>query len=134
MADPSPSPDSLLSGLGIKLGTAIAGLSGSILALVRVRNATPREGLTAFLSGVGCAMFFTPAVSEHLGLGRSVEYALAFVFGVCGMIIIVGVVRLAEKFGTDPLGVISYLRRERATLPPGDETGELPRRSADDPR
>lgn len=118
MAEPIPTPDSLLSALGVKLGTVIAGLAGSVLALVMVRRATPREAVAAFSAGMGCAMYVAPAVVQYLSLTGALENALIFLHGVVGMILVSGLVRFVEKVAADPLGMISRIRGNKPEGPP----------------
>lgn len=95
--------------LGLKIGTIAAGLIGGVASLAFITNLTPRAGFTAVLGGAICAGIFTPAAASFLAVSGSVENALAFFLGVCGMNFVGGLFKLSERFRNSPVSTFKEL-------------------------
>lgn len=95
--------------LGLKIGTIAAGLVGGVASLAFITNLTPKAGFTAVLGGTICAGFFTPAVAAFLSVTGSMESALAFILGVCGMNFVGGLFKISEAFRNKPVSTFKEL-------------------------
>ncbi len=95
--------------LGLKIGTVAAGLVGGVASLAFITNLTPKAGFTAVLGGALCAGFFTPAAASYLSMTGSMENALAFFLGVCGMNLVGGLFKISHSFRTNPVSTFKEL-------------------------
>lgn len=95
--------------LGLKIGTVVAGLVGGVASLAFTTHLTPKAGFTAVLGGAICAGVFTPAVATFLSMSGSMESALAFILGVCGMNLVGGLFKVSEAFRNKPVSTFKEL-------------------------
>ena len=95
--------------LGLKIGTVIAGLIGGVASLAFISNLTPRAGFAAVLGGAICAGLLTPAASSLLNMNGSMENALAFFLGVCGMNLVGGIFQISASFRSTPVSTFKDL-------------------------
>lgn len=95
--------------LGLKLGTIAAGLIGGVASLAFITNLTPRAGFTAVLGGAICAGLLTPAAAAFLSMSGSMENALAFFLGVCGMNLVGGMFKISEAFKNNPVSTFQEI-------------------------
>ena len=95
--------------LGLKIGTVMAGLIGGVASLAFITNLTPRAGFTAVLGGAICAGLLTPAAAAYLAMTGSMENALAFFLGVCGMNFVGGMFKISEGFMNSPVATFKEL-------------------------
>lgn len=95
--------------LGLKIGTIFAGLIGGVASLAFITNLTPKAGFTAVLGGSICAGVFTPAAAGFLSIDGSMENALAFFLGVCGMNLVGGLFKLSDSFRNQPISTFKEL-------------------------
>ncbi len=102
-------PTELPSLLGLKIGTVLVGLAGGVASLAFITNLTPRAGFTAVLGGSVCAGVFTPAAASFLSMTGSMENALAFFLGVCGMNFVGGLFKLSDSFRDRPISTFKQL-------------------------
>ncbi len=107
--------------LGIAYDQAMAGTVGGVVSLAFLRDLTPLKVWLAIFTGFACAAYLTSpltrlllAVAEKI-IGpmkpaKEDPLAVAFMLGLMGMFIIAGLMKLAERFGADPLDLIRRLR------------------------
>jgi len=88
--------------LGLKIGTVFAGLIGGVASLAFITNLTPKAGFMAVIGGAICAGYLTPAAAAYLSMTGSMENALAFFLGVCGMNMVGGIFKVSENFRQNP--------------------------------
>jgi len=96
---------------GLKFGTIIAGTIGGVASLAFITDLTPKAGFTAVIGGAICAGYLTPAAASFLSMTGSMENALAFFLGVCGMNLVGGLFRLSDAFKTRPLSTFQDIVR-----------------------
>lgn len=123
-------PSELPSLLGLKIGTVAAGLIGGVASLAFITNLTPRAGFTAVLGGSICAGVFTPAAASFLSMTGSMENALAFFLGVCGMNFVGGLFKISDSFRDRPIKTfqevldllpIRWGRKDQSVKPPEEQ-------------
>jgi len=111
------------SWLGIKLLTLVAGFAGGVVTLSFLRDLTKLQGIAAVLAGLGCAVFLAPIPSPYtagllhggdpaLGVEwlDKIEAAYGFLFGLTGMTLVPGIIKIAGKFQEDPLFFIRMFK------------------------
>lgn len=107
--------------LGIAYDQAVAGTIGGVVSLAFLRELTPLKVWLAIFTGFACAAYltspttrlFAAAVEKFLvpvKIAREDTLAFAFVLGLLGMGLVAGVIKLAERFGADPLDLIRRLK------------------------
>jgi len=75
----------LLKSIGIEVPLVIAGSSGAIVLLTKVKNMTRTQRFLVVLSGGLSANYITPLLEKVLGWDDSTHYGLAFLVGYSGM-------------------------------------------------
>lgn len=75
----------LLKSIGIEVPLVLAGSSGAIVLLTKMKNMTRKQGFLVVLSGGLSANYITPLIEKLLGWDGSVHYGLAFLVGYSGM-------------------------------------------------
>ena len=101
-----PASTAVGSFLGVKYAALIAGAVGAILSLRYIDDLSMFGRILAVVTGTVTAGYGSPAIAQWLGLTQPTENAIAFVLGLTAMNIIPGLMRLSERFATDPLSFI----------------------------
>lgn len=107
--------------LGIAYDQAMAGTVGGVVSLAFLRDLTPMKVWLAIFTGFACSAYltgpttrlFAAAVEKFLvplKLTRDDSLAFSFALGLLGMYLVAGAIKLAERFGADPLELIRRLR------------------------
>ncbi len=107
--------------LGIAYDQALAGTVGGVVSLAFVRDLTPLKVWLAIFTGFACSAYLTSSltrlaislIEKFIGPiqpARQDLLAVAFVLGLLGVYLVAGFVKLAERFGTDPLDLIRRIR------------------------
>ena len=96
-----------LESLGIEPTVIVAGLVGSVAALLLIPSLTFKQALAILVGGVGCAAYVTPLAVQiftyYFGdLSQNLENGMAFGLGVIGMNIIAGILKLAQQWRHKP--------------------------------
>ena len=96
-----------LEPLGIDIAVIIAGLVGSVTALLLIPALTFKQALAILVGGVGCAAYITPITVEIAEryieqVDRNLENGLAFGLGIIGMNVIAGFLKLAQQWRQKP--------------------------------
>ena len=100
-----------LEALGLKLATVVAGFVGGVVSLSMIRDLTVLGAIGTVLGGTACAAYLTPIALHYTGLAGSLEHALAFFLGVCGMNGVAGVFKVSERFRTKPVETVIQLKK-----------------------
>lgn len=87
----------------MKYGAAIAGFFGATVYLWAAPMMKPIRMLAALITGVLCAAYITPAVSEAMALSPHVENGAAFGIGLVAMSVVPGILRAVETIAGDPI-------------------------------
>ncbi len=100
-------PASTVAGfLGVKFAAVIAGMAGAVISLRYIDDLSMFGRVLAVLTGALTAGYLSPAAGQWLGVSQPTENAIAFVFGLTAMNVIPGLMKLSEKFASDPLSFI----------------------------
>lgn len=75
----------LLKTMGIETQTFIAGMSGGVAFLTKIKDMTWFQRFLTVLSGGLTANYLTPFVSELLHFDEKALYGVAFILGYSGM-------------------------------------------------
>lgn len=97
-------PESTL--FGIKAASAIAGFAGAVVSLQAIKPLTHGQAMLAVLTGALVAIYGTPVVAHYLALTDELQNGIAFFLGLGSMHIVPGLIRIAEIFKRDPMGMI----------------------------
>ena len=97
---------------GIKVATAIAGFAGAVVSLQAIKPLTRGQAMLAVLTGAIVASYGTPVVAHYLALAEELQNGIAFFLGLGAMHIVPGLIRIAEMFRRDPLGMIRRSGKE----------------------
>lgn len=81
-------PAPILEIFGIKIIVAAAGFCGGVISLAFISNLPLLTRFLAVISGICCAIFFTPPLIHYWKLLDQFEPAIAFIFGIGGMAIV----------------------------------------------
>jgi hypothetical protein len=103
MTEPASAAASIL---GVKYAALLAGAVGAVLSLRYIDGLSMFGRILAVVAGTATAGYVSPAISLWLGLPQPAENAVAFVLGLTAMNILPGLMRLSEKFASDPLAFI----------------------------
>lgn len=110
--------------MGMKFLTLIGSFAGGVISLSFVQNLNRWQGMIAVVTGLTVGAFMSPIfapwtasmlhglASDTIGAvewENKIEAAYGFLFGITGMTLVPGFIRLAEKFREDPLWVIRFL-------------------------
>ncbi|MDP2398860.1 MAG: hypothetical protein Q8M53_10945 [Burkholderiales bacterium] len=107
--------------LGIAYDQALAGTVGGVVSLAFIRDLTPVKVWLAIFTGFACSAYLTATLSR-LGITLVEKFvgpmkhergdllAVSFILGLLGVYLVAGVVKLADRFGTDPLDLIRRIR------------------------
>ncbi len=107
--------------LGIAYDQALAGTVGGVVSLAFIRDLTPLKVWLAIFTGFACSVYLTATLSR-LGIALVEKFigpmkharedllAVSFLLGLLGVYMAAGVVKLAERFGSDPLDLIRRIR------------------------
>ena len=101
-----PTTSALASFLGFKGAALVAGALGAVLSLRYIDDLSMFGRVLAVITGTLTAGYLSPAIATWFGLGQPAENAVAFVLGLTAMNLIPGLMRLSEKFASDPLSFI----------------------------
>jgi len=90
----------ILHDLGFSIGHAIAGGIGSVVSIANSDKPLSRpKRILSFLSGLGCANYFGPLVSDFFRVGDDYRFLGGFLIGFGGMKFVESVFIFAsEKF------------------------------------
>ena len=93
--------------LGVEPTVIVAGLVGSVTALLLIPSLTFKQALAVLVGGIGCAAYVTPLAVQIFeyyfdDLNQNLENGMAFGLGVIGMNIIAGVLKLAQQWRQKP--------------------------------
>ncbi len=108
-------PASTAAGIfGVKYAALIAGMAGAVISLRFIDDLSVFGRVLAVLTGALTAGYLSPAAGQWLALSQPTENAIAFVLGLTAMNVIPGLLKLSEKFASDPLSFIraGHLRRK----------------------
>lgn len=94
---------------GLSVAAALAGALGAVATLQYMKDLTLAGRFLAVVSGAATAAYIAPAIGHWYGWGEHIQNAIAFGLGIAAMNIIPGVVKLSEKFMSDPM---RFLRRD----------------------
>ena len=89
--------------IGVKLDAFMAGIFGGIAAMPSDTKLSFRRGCSLIFSGALCAGYFTPLTANYFKLSTEFAGAISFIFGLIGMRIVGGLIKLADKFNYDPI-------------------------------
>lgn len=78
----------ILEIFGIKIVVAAAGFCGGVISLAFISNLPFIARFMAVVSGICCAIFFTPPLLYYWKLLDPFEPAIAFILGIGGMAIV----------------------------------------------
>lgn len=92
--------------------TLIAGFIGGILAVAHQKGITFLEALVQLASGLAAAYYGILLVQNFIELKISAAAGFGFFFGLTGMYLIGGILRLAKKFFENPDKVIKEWRKK----------------------
>jgi hypothetical protein len=87
----------ILEVFGIKIIVIAAGFCGGVISLAFISNLPLLTRLIAVISGVCCAVFFTPPLLHIWGALGPAEPAVAFILGIGGMAIVGKIHSLWQK-------------------------------------
>lgn len=97
---------------GVKVVSLVFAFIGAALGISYTPEITKRLAVAALIAGVTCGALGPEAVSYFWGkpLPLVVNNALAVVFGVGGMFIVPGIIRVWQAFRDDPFGWFDRFR------------------------
>lgn len=87
---------------GIKLGLALAGLAGGVVSLSYIKPLTKWQAFLAVFTGAVSAAYITPLIVNYFSLSSSGEHGAAFLTGLVAMNLIPGIIKLSDRFKTNP--------------------------------
>lgn len=91
---------------GVKFATLIAGFAGGVVSLSFVKELKPVQAALAVFTGAVSAGYGTPLVLQYFNLTQAGENGIAFLVGLTAMNLIPGIIKLSERFKSDPLATI----------------------------
>lgn len=109
-ATPEPSSWETITILGASVGAIVYGIIGAFLGIANTPALTPRVATVALFGGLVCAMLVPSAAQWAARQWLQIELppvatnVIAFVFGLGGMVIIPGLMKLWGEIAADPLG------------------------------
>ncbi|MDG4866538.1 hypothetical protein P8631_00735 [Guyparkeria sp. 1SP6A2] len=107
-------PASTVAGFfGVKYAALIAGAAGAVISLRYIDDLSVFGRVLAVLTGTLTAGYLSPAAGQWLGVAQQTENAIAFVLGLTAMNAIPGLLKLSEKFASDPLSFIRATHNRR---------------------
>lgn len=97
---------------GVKVVSLVFAFVGAALGIGYTPEITKRAAFAALVAGVTCGALGPEAVAWALGkpLPLIANNALAVVFGIGGMFIVPGVIRVWAQFRDDPFGWLDRFR------------------------
>lgn len=112
--------EDLISSIGAKFGTALAGLAGGVARVVFLGQNNPigwRRAVGLVLLGALSAGYLTPLVAMIVTVPADgpLERALGFVIGLLSMTLIEVVLRFADWLREDPGRLLDLIRRRPPT-------------------
>ena len=87
---------------GIKLGLALAGLAGGVVSLSYIKPLTKWQAFLAVFTGAVSAAYITPLIVNYFNLSSTGEHGAAFLIGLVAMNLIPGIIKLSDRFKTNP--------------------------------
>jgi hypothetical protein len=87
---------------GVKFGVAIAGLAGGVVSLSYVKPLSKWQAFLAVFTGAVCSAYLTPLVVDYFHFSPTAEHGAAFLVGLTAMNIIPGIIKLSDRFKSNP--------------------------------
>ena len=91
-----PVESGIVTALGIKLVTALAGAVGAFISLTFFDGLKPLEKWTTFLGGWGMAVFLAGPLTVYFELRPIMEQGLSLAIGLFGMSITAAVIKVVR--------------------------------------
>lgn len=98
---------------------AVPGIVGAVIGAALRREDGVITMLLSVICGIACAAYVAPWVSDFFTMGESGLAFAGFGFGVTGMYVISGLMRVGSDLSKDPAGTLDKLRR-------GGKNGDTP--------
>lgn len=96
---------------GVDPGVAMAAAMGAVGLLAFDTRIAARQAVPAILLGMAIGTYGANPVVEYFDRPASWKYIIAVVLGTCGYFLLGGLVKLAERWKTDPVKTAKELKR-----------------------
>ncbi|MCG9107788.1 hypothetical protein LH433_13815 [Laribacter hongkongensis] len=97
-----PEPISGLSALGFKAPYLLAGFAGGVISLSYARSLSKPQMAAAVFGGAMASNYLTPMAVHYASIPADFAIGTGFVLGLCALSGFAGLIRLAERWASNP--------------------------------
>lgn len=99
-----------MESIRVSIGIISAAIIGSFIGTASKRNDSSITIIVSIASGISCAIYFTPVISNYFNFTQDIDYAIAFILGLFGMSLISIAMSIVETLKNNPKEIISFVK------------------------
>lgn len=91
-------------------GIISAAVIGAFIGTASKRNDSSLMIVVSLVSGISCAIFFTPIIVDYCKVDTKIDYAVAYLLGLFGMAIVSILMAVMDTLRNNPKEIISFVK------------------------
>lgn len=92
------------------IGIISAAIIGAFIGTASKRNDSSLMIVVSLVTGISCAIYFTPIITQYFDVVTKIDYAVAYLLGLFGMSIVSIAMSIVETLKDNPKEIISFVK------------------------